>query len=163
MPMSGKNPFHSAIHGVALVPQSVNGAAVNGATITEPWKKGRWITFIFIGGAWAAVVDGTLAVQGLKRSDGTTWVAIKEADGTTALVFLATLLDDAGIGENGSFIGSLDLTAFDGSTYKAIRLVYTEGGSAAALVGCAYYISGLYSEPGGDTDYLYAKTRYTDA
>jgi hypothetical protein len=163
MPMPGRNPFHSAIHGLALQPQSVTSAVVNGETILEPWKKGRWLTFIFIGGAWAATVNGSLEVHGLKRSDGTTWEALKEADGTTTLEFDPTLLDDAGVGEAGHFIGSLDLTHIDGSTYKAVRLVYEEDGAAAALVGAAYYISDLYTQPGGDTDYLYAKTRYTDA
>lgn len=163
MPHPGRNPFHANIHGVALVPQSVTNTNVAGATILEPWKKGRWLTFIFIGGAWAATVNGKLEVQGLARSDGVTWATLTEADGTTDLEFLATLLDDGGAGENGAFIGSLDLTHIDGVTYKAVRLKYTESGNAAALVGAAYYISGLYSEPGGDTDYLYAKTRYTDA
>lgn len=162
MPMPGRNPFHANKHGVALVPQSVNNATADGATILEPWKHGRWITFIFIGGAWAATVDGQLEVHGLLRSDGTTWEPIVGADGSTTLAFLVTALDDGGLGENGALIGSLDLTHIDGSTYKAIRLEYAEGGSAAALVGAAYYISGLYTEPGGDTEYLYAQQRYDD-
>jgi hypothetical protein len=160
MPMPGRNPFHANKHGVALVPQSVNNATADGATILEPWKFGRWITFIFIGGAWAATVDGQLEVHGLARSDGTTWGPIVGADGSTTLAFDPTLLDDAGEGENGSFIGSLDLSAIDGNTYKAIRLEYAEGGSAAALVGAAYYISDLYTHPGGDDEYLYQQQRY---
>ena len=144
--------------GVALVPQSVTNTTVNGATITEPWKLGRQISFIALGGAFAATVDGELKLQGQRRSDSG-WEDLKEVDGTTVLRFTDTLLDDGGALENGAALGTLEMKRVDATTYKALRLVFTEAGNAAALVGAAYVISELLEMDSNATDELRDKQR----
>lgn len=167
MGMKGNNFFHAIKYGTALLSQSIAaGATVNGPTISEPWSHGRQIAFTLNGGAVAA--NGSLAVkvQGLKRSDGTTWEALKEHDGVTDLQFTPTLLDDAGAIETSAILGTLDLGDLDGTTYKAIRLSFTENGGAgggAFLIGAIYQIYDLYTHPSGTTDDLFAKVRANPA
>ena len=158
--MKGNSLVHATKSGLALAPQSVNNGTVNGPTISEPWKHGRQIVFTFLGGVWAATVDGIAKIQRLLRSDMSTWDDLPNAAGAD-LEFTQTLLDDTGDGESAIIRGTLDLTAIDATTYAAIRLVYIEGGSAAALVGALYEIFDLYTHPSGDTDDLWAKQRYT--
>lgn len=157
MSLRGNNFFHAVLAGVALVPQSVNNAAVNGVEIKEPWKKGRQISFLFLGGAFGASVTATCKVQGLKRSDGTTWEALKESDGSTDLAFTASKLSDTAQAENGSILGTLDMSRIDGDTYKSIRVVYDNDVAQAALVAIGYIISDLYTHPSGTADDLFSK------
>lgn len=94
-----------------------------------------------------------------KRSDGTTWEALTESDGTTALVFTAAKLADAGALEGSVVLGTIPLQELDGTTYKAIRIVYTESGSAAQLVSAVYVISDVYSQKTSQADDLFSKVR----
>ena len=159
MSLKGNNFHHCHSVGVALVPQSVTNTSVNGAEIAEPFRTGRQLTFIIQGGAFAATVDGAMAVQGKRRDTGS-WEAITEQDGTTALVVTATLLDDGGDLENGIVTATLPDYAFDAVTYASVRLRFTEGGNAAALIAASYVISDLYEIPSGATDDFFpAKVR----
>jgi hypothetical protein len=162
MGMRGNNFQHKVLAGVALVPQSVGQATVNGATISEPWKKAKQISFILIGGVFGTAVAATCKVQGLRRSDGTTWDNLKQWDTTTDLGFTASKLADAAELENGYLLGTLDLTQLDGVTYKALRLQYIQAtGSVTALMGAAFVLSDLYVEPGGQADDLFSKMQST--
>lgn len=159
--MKGNNFHHANEPGLALAPQSVTNTTVNGAEIKEPWTRGRQISFILLGGAFAATVDGALVIQGLRRDDGSTWEALKEYDGSTDLAFTETLLDDGGGAENAAVLGTVPLSDVDAETYKSMRVSFTESGNAAALIGVAYVISDLYRRPSGATDDLFAKAHKT--
>lgn len=154
--MSGNNFQHEIKAGVALVPQSVANATINGATISEPWKIGRQISFILVGGAFAASATATCAVQGLKRSDGTTWEALLNKNGV-AVAFPAAKLADTAALENGSLLGTLPLRDINNATYKALRITFTAiHATATMLVGCVYVISGARRLPSGQADELFA-------
>lgn len=150
-----RNFQHSHLCGLALAPQSVNNAVVNGAEIKEPWSLARQLTFIVTGGAFGTAATGTLKVQGLKRSDGTTWEALKDKDGND-LAFPVADVADAGPLENGCVIGTLPLGRVDGVTYKSVRLVYDNDVAVAVLIGASYVLSDLYVEPSGQADRLFA-------
>lgn len=154
--MFGHNFHHHNVTGVALVPQSVNNNTANGAAISEPWRIGRQLSFILIGGAFGTAVTGTMKVQAQQRSDGS-WVQLKAKDGVTDLQFDAALLADASSLENGSALGTLDLARLDADTYKAIRLVYVNAVAQAVLIGAAFVISGVFSTPSGQADNLFSK------
>ncbi len=152
----GKNFHHNHKSYLALKPKSVTNTTHEGETISEPWKIGHLLTFLFLGGAFAATVDGAIVIQGLKRSDGTTWEALKDKDGNN-LVVTPTKLDDGGALENGIIVGSIPTEDIDSGTYMAVRAHYTESGNAAALVAGAAIITGLRDVPSGDTDDLLSK------
>lgn len=162
--MKGNNSFRRTYRGVAIVPQSVTTATVDGATITEPHLLGRQIMFVLLGGAIAATVTGIICrVQGQKRSDST-WATLKENDGTTDLAFTAAKIQDGTAFELGSIIGTVPLDkkrgtgGFDGEIYKAIRLQFVAGGTGAALVAADYSISDIYAMRDDDgIDDIYAK------
>lgn len=160
MPHPGRNPWHASFHGLALAPQSITAAAVNGPAITEPWNKGRWLTFTLTGGAFAASSVGECKVQGLLRSDGTTWEDVQNAAGTDLKFPDAAVSKDGALETDGHIEGSIDLAAFDGETYKAIRLVFTVTGAPAIIVGAGYRIDWIYRAPSGETEYLYQQMRY---
>lgn len=164
MSLRGNNFFHTVLTGVALVPQSVGQATVNGVEIEEPWTKGRQISFFLLGGVFGAAASGRARIQGLLRSDGTTWQAINESDGTTPLEFTVTLLDDATQIENGSILGTLDLGMIDGDTHKSLRLTFEqETAAVTALIACGYIIFDTYKHPSGQVDDLFNKVRPTVA
>lgn len=154
--MNYKNIFHVTKSGLALAPQSVASATVNGATIQAPWSYGNQIRFLLLGGAFAAGSSGRVKVQG-QRIDDDSWEALKEYDGTTDLEFTVTALDDAGALENGYLSGTLDLARVDVETYQAIRLTATAENANAQLFAAAYEIFELYETPSGGTDDLWTK------
>lgn len=134
-----------------MVPQSVTGTTtVAGKTITEPWQRGRQIKFLpLIGAISGALTTPRLIIQGLKRSDGTTWEALKQKDGTTDLEFTVAKLANAGTGEvDGYLFGSIDFTQMKvGETYGAIRTFFSvTAGSETILIGCGFEIFDLYAQ-----------------
>lgn len=155
--LKGNNFFHATVTGNAVDPQSISNATVAGNTISEPWKTGRQISFLLLGGDFAATGSLTVDVQG-QRIDTGAWENLKEDDGTTDLEFTQTSMDDGGTLENGSLLGTIDVSRLDGTTYKAIRLNVTEENTAACLFGAAYVISDLYAHVSGETDDLFSKT-----
>lgn len=159
MPMPGRNPWHANVYGLALAPQSITAAAANGASIVEPWKDGRWLNFILNGGVFVAASVGEAKIQGLLRSDGTTWEDVLNKDGTV-LKFPDAVTSKGGALEGGTILGSIDLTAIDGDTYKALRVVFTVTGAPAIIVGGSYEIYMRYRGPSGQTEYLYQQMRY---
>ncbi len=151
------NFFHAVKAGVAIPAQSLTSAAATDmVAVSEPWRIGRQITFILVGGAIASSGQLAVAVQGLLRADGTTWEALKQKDGTTALVFPAAKLGDTDEIEKGLLMGTLPLSRIDNETYKAIRIVPTESGGGASLISAAYVISDLVAEASGQTDELFS-------
>lgn len=155
----GNNFFSSVVVGLALAPQSVGQASASGATISEPWRIGRQISFILLGGVFGTAVAATCKLEGLLRSDGATWQTLKQDDGITDLGFTASKLADTAALELGALLGTVDVSRLDSTTYKAIRLKYTQSTSAVtALIGAAYVISDLYSRPSTQTDDLFSKT-----
>ena len=155
--MRGNNFHHANSVGLALASQSVSNTTVNGETISEPWRTGRRISFLAVGGAFAASASGRLKVQGLQRADGSTWENLKESDGTTDLEFTAASLDDGGAGENAVLLGTLPMAKLDATTYKAIRVTFQSEGAQAMLMGVAYVISELYERASGQSDDLFSK------
>lgn len=154
--LKGNNFFAAVLAGIAVIPKDYNGSSTAGATISEPWKLGRQITFVAIGGAHASSATMTCKVQGLKRSDGTTWEALKESDGTTDLAFTASKLADAGEIENGVILGTIPLSKIDGDVYKAIRLAPV-GSAHAQIFGASYFITDLIRHPSTQTDDIWDK------
>jgi len=158
MSLRGNNVHSNVVLGNAIPAQSIANATVNGSTILLPWKTGRQLSFLFVGGAFAASASGRLRIQQRAKVAGT-WSTMKENDGTTDLEFTVALLDDAGTGENGLLLGTLDLSRVDGATYDAIRVTFeAEHATATQLVAVAYMISDLYSRPSSQTDDIRAKT-----
>lgn len=152
----GHNWQHSNKPIAHIVPKSVTNTTAAGDWIVEPWKLANQLTFLFMGGAWAATVDGSAVIQGRKRSDGSA-VTLKEKDGVTNLALTATYLDDAGAGENGLIPGTIPLEDIDSETYDAVRMLYTEAGNAAALICVVAILSGFKERPSGTTDDLFSK------
>lgn len=155
--MKGKNFHHHNIVGLAVAPKDYNGVATVGATIKEPWTKGRQLSFILIGGAFASSASLTCVVQGQKRSDDS-WVTLKEHDGSTDLEFTQTKLDDTAEIEGGALLGTIPLNTIDVETYKALRLLPT-GSAHSQIFGASYIISDLYTSPSGQEDDLFSKTQ----
>lgn len=155
----GNNFFNSVVVGMALTPQSVGQASVNGSTISEPWRIGRQLSIILLGGVFGTAVAATCKFYGLRRSDGTTWDVLKEDNGSTDLAFTASKLADTAALEGGTLLGTIDVSKFDATTYKAIRIVYNQTTAAVtALVAACYVISDLYNHPGTQTDDVFSKT-----
>lgn len=154
--MKGNNFFHANRTGVAIKPVSLASAAATATQIDEPWKYGDQITFFLLAGVFAAGATATCTIQGLKRSDGTTWETIKNAAGTD-IGFTASELADGGALETaGFFQGTLNLYDVDSTTYKALRILFTAGTANAQLIAAAYVISDLKRVPSGQTDKLFA-------
>lgn len=155
MGMKGNNFFEAVLLEKCIQPQTVTSATVNGATIAEPWRKGRQISFIAQGGTFATNANGQLKLQGQKRSDGT-YANLLDKDGNV-LEFDATILDDAGALEAGIALGTVDFGKIDVDTYKGIRVVFIESGGGAMLIGVVGVISDLIRHPSNQTDYLFSK------
>ncbi len=151
------NFHHNNLVGVCFEPQVLNDSAATGAAIVEPQHRGTDITFILCAGDMAATATGSGALQGRLRSDGSTWEALTEYDGVTALVFLASLFTADSVLEDDVVIGTIPLDRIDWDTYEAIRIVVTNAVAVAVTIGCCYVISGVRSVPSGQTDYLFAK------
>lgn len=158
MSQRGNNFHHANGFGVALVPQSVSNATVSGPAIAEPWKIGRQLVFLMLGGAFAATVDGSFTIQGLQRDDGTTWATLLDGSGA-ALVLDGAKYNDAGALETGALLGTLPLSDVDSTTYKSVRIQFTEGATAAALVAVGYVIADLYDRASGSTDEIFPLMR----
>ena len=154
--------WEDTIFGLAVAPQSVASAAtVNGVTIAAPWKKGRMISFLFLGGVFGATTAAIIKIQKQKISDST-WVDETRPDGTTVLRIPAARSNDASVLEAGALMGTLDMGPIDSDTYKAIRVTIVEngGGANTMLLGVGYLIHDLYTHPSGMVDELFALQRY---
>lgn len=166
---------HNNLAGVAIVPRThtdttpiaINGTGIAAALGFEPWRIADQLTFLAIGGT----VDASLTtaphvyVQGLKRSDGTTWETVKQKDGTTDLEFTAALLLDAAVGglENSRILGVIDLSDWKSETYMDIRLRMTVTPGSAKLweFGAAWILSALKDRVINQTDDMYTKLHGT--
>ena len=156
MSLKGNQIYEKVLFARCLDSQSIGQTTVNGTAITAPWRKGRQISFIVNGGAFASGADGAIVIQVQKKSDSS-WVNMTDKDGNT-LQFPVALLDDAGGAESAIRIGTVDLSRVDGDTYKAMRVAFTNAGAGAMLIGIAAMISDLYAHPSAQTDDLYALT-----
>lgn len=159
MAMKGNLLTEKAVFGVAVQPQSVVSATVNGATISEPWRKGRQIAFFFLGGAFASGAQLTFKVQ-VRDRVAQTWANVKDAKGVNDMQVDTTRTADAGPLEAGALIGSLEMDFFNGDTKDAIRLTVQESGAGASLVAVGYIIYDCYERPQTNTDELFSRSRY---
>jgi len=152
MALRGNNFFHHNKVGNALLPASIAAAGTGtGTTISEPWRRGRQLSFILLAGAMGGSSSLTATIQGLRRDDGTTWEALKESDGITNLAFTPANMDDAGqLETDGYLLGTMDLNHIDGITYSAVRLVLVNDGTPAVVAGAAYVISDCYRLTDGE-------------
>lgn len=157
--------------GLALKPQNINTSAIAGETIEAPWKKGRFIVFDIIAGAFAAADGIVVKIQGRvggSYNHGSTttpepyqWEDIQDKTGAADLAFDEQ--NDAGDLENGHITGTIDLNrlstiATDGvSRYDAIRLSAINDNAANVIVGASYRITDLYENPGSVSDGLFSK------
>ena len=159
MAMKGNLLLEKCNFGVAVVPQSVSNTTVNGATILEPWRKGRQLVFIFLGGVFAASGNLTIKVQVRDRAAGT-WANVKDAKGTNDLEVTPTRIDDTGPLENGAPAGTIEMDLFNAATQDAVRLTVQESATAACLVAVAYIIYDVYEKPVNNTDELLSRSRF---
>lgn len=161
MSLRGNNFHMRVLHGLALETKATGtGGTTTGATIVEPWHKGREISFLLVGGDHGAAATATCVVQG-RRRDNASWEALKNKAGTD-LQFTASKLADGGALEDGTLLGTVPLENVDNETYDAMRLLYTRGAQAVdTLVGAAYIISDLYTCPSSQhtADDLYGQLR----
>lgn len=153
--MKGNNFHHKVTLGQSLAPQSVTNTTVSGNPIVEPQRTARQIAFILQGGAFAATVNGTFTLQGRLRSDGTTWQTLKDKDGSN-LALSGAVYNDGGALENGALLGTLRTDAYDTDTYEAVRIQFTEGNNAAALIAVAHILFDQREVPSGQEDKLFA-------
>lgn len=159
MALKGNNLSQRLKVGNSIPAQSVSTiTTINGSDIAEPWRDGRQVAFLFIGGAFAGTASGRLKIQGKKRSDGTYADLVKPGT-ATVVEFTPTKLDDAGAGENGALLGVLDCADIDGVTYSAIRAVWDNEVAVAQLIAVGHMIYDLYERPSGTTDELFAQMR----
>lgn len=154
--MKGDNLHHKVIVQSAISPVSISNGAATGIAIAEPWKKARQLGVILQGGAFSAGATATCAVQGLLRSDGTTWETIKNAAGTD-ITYTAAELADASALDGGAYLGTLPLADVDSSKYKSLRILFTAThATATMLVGASFVLFDLIREPSGQADKLFA-------
>lgn len=135
--------------GLALVAQALAGSAVQGATISNPAKVGRFLTFILQGAAVdAGVTDAVIGIEGRRIIDGVTeqdWQDVKAKDGVTDLVFTAASFANTAAIENGVVIGTIDVSKYN---YTDFRLDFrSRGGSGNLNMGASYVITGLHKVP----------------
>jgi len=148
--------YQHAKAGIALPTQSISNTTVNGSEIKEPWTLGRQLVLTLVGGAIAAGGTNACTVQGLKRSDGTTWEALLDKAGAS-LIFTASKLQDTAQLENGIVRGCIPLDRVKAGTYKSIRVSFAVTGAFATLVGASYEIVDLFELDQAATDDLFGK------
>lgn len=141
--LKGNNFWMSVKAGVAIKPQSIGAATVNGETILAPWKTGRQITFILQGGAFSSTSVGHCVLQ--VRNADATWEA-----SDPALAFTTSKLADSGALEGSYLLATFDFSDVVGleRLHDAIRLSYTQDTSAQTqLISASYVISDLFKHP----------------
>jgi hypothetical protein len=157
-------PIELCEAGLALIPQNINTTRILGETIEAPWKKGRFLSFQVIGGAFAAADTITVRVEGRiagTYNHGTTttpspylWEAVQDKDGND-LAFDDQ--DDTDALENGHLFGTIDLNRLsiiaqdDESQYDALRLTAINDNAANVVVGATYRITDLFENPGSQS------------
>lgn len=154
--LKGNNLFSKVKPFVAIEPQSVGQATVNGTAIAAPQKWGRQIMFVMQGGTFGTSVAATCTVE-YSTNGGSSYAAVDDKDGND-LVFTASKLADAGTLEHGYLLGTLDLSMLHADTTH-IRLTYVQAtGAVTALIACMAYVFDLYTHGSGETDDLFSKT-----
>jgi len=152
--MSSNTPHEMLIPGLGLAPQAIGTSAVQGPAIVRPWEKGRYLAFLAIGGALVAADALTVSVKA-RRKGTSTYDALTESDGTTALTFTVSKFSDTGAVENGAVIGTIDLSklSMPSSSYEydAVRVeAVNANNTSPGIIGLGYAILGLFTEPAVD-------------
>lgn len=157
--MKGNN-FHYTVGGVgvSVPPQTINAATVNGADIVEPFRIGRQLVFIFLGGTFAVGTDFRLRVFGKRRDTGA-YEALLGKDKVTPIEFTQTKLDDGGAGENGMLLGTLYANEVDTETYGTFRVTLQNVGAANGLAGVGHFIADLWSHMSATPDELFEQQK----
>ncbi len=139
-----------------LRPQAVTNTTVNGATVDLKVPGPDHLLVILLGGTFAAVADGTITLQGRKKSDGT-FANITDKDGNP-LRFTATLLDDGGTLETSGIVCGTYPLAFLDADYDGVRITVQESGNAAMNVAAVGVLCNLRETQADQvTDDLIAK------
>ena len=151
--LKGNNFHHHTTGGLALKPQTINGATVDGEDILVPQFYGRQVSFRLLAGAFAAVAQLVVKIE--EEDSAGTLTFVQDKNGAD-LQFTATKTVDGGELENGSLLGTVDCSFLALDT-KIIRLKVQETASQNALVAASYEISDLYKVPSGQDDDLFDK------
>lgn len=159
------NPHQSMVPGLAVAPQAIGTSAVSGAAIVRPWEKGRFLSFIGIGGALVATDALTVKVQA-RRVGTTTWDDVQDDTGESDLAFTVADLSDGAALENGYVLGTIDLSRLTSGVgknlppvsdtqyeYDALRLnAVNANNSTPGIVGFAFVLTDLFTYPATDLD-----------
>ena len=68
------------------------------------------------------------------------------------MILQGARFDDAGAIENGSLLATLPLRDIESEVYEAIRIQFTEGGTAAALIAVTHILFDAQENPKGQVD-----------
>jgi hypothetical protein len=147
-------PVEVGIRGRAFKPQNVNSSAVNGADIAEPWKYGKTLVLTLLAGAMTTNDALTITVQGKKKSDSS-YVSLKQSDGTTALTFTVSKTSNGGVlddtGGDGFLMGSIQLdrlkSGLTGDEFTALRITAINAAAQNVILSASYAIHDLYKSP----------------
>lgn len=161
--------FEQLNAGVALVPQNVGNAQVNGAAIVNPWSIGHSLLFIATAGAFATNDSITFKIE-LRRAGTSTWDRLKDPAGNDVVSTAQTPTGQ--LGTTGFWLGELDLNRIqtvkkpDGRAdydYDALRIVAINGVAQNVVIGIGYVIGHPYTRPVGTAavEDLFNKQRYT--
>lgn len=144
--MRGNNFHHANVTGLSIAPVVVGNATASGATISEPWRTGRQLTFIIQVG----VLGGTATYSFEVRVRGSaTWKDLMDSASTPVDVTVIFTNTQDGTQRE----ATINLRDIDSDTYDAIRIVVTAT-DATDAVGVSHVISDLYRKPGGDANAL---------
>jgi hypothetical protein len=149
--LKGNNFGKMVVVGTSIAPRSLNLSTANGVAIVEPWRTGRQVSFLLLGGDFPGTT--VLAINLQVRLRGTSsWVNLKKANGVTDIILSGTKFNDGGAMENGVLLAGLDVNRIPSDIYDAVRVNITNTVATAAFIAVAHVISDLYAEPSSQVD-----------
>lgn len=150
MGMAWNRPAYDKVAGLAVAPQAINNAQVDGVDIKEPWSIGRMIWFLISMATIPAATQLHFYVYGKKRSDSS-YVRLKDVSGNDLEIPIAKLAT-AGAGSAATLFAGLDLSRVDSTTYSALRVSLKNDNATAQVGGCTYEIGDLTALPSSQVD-----------
>ncbi len=150
MGMAKTSPFFYTLLALALAPQTINNAQVDGVDIKEPWSLGRVIKFFLLLATIPGATQLHFYVYGKKRSDGS-YVRLKDVAGNDLEIPIARIAT-SGAGSAAALGASLDLSRIDSTTYSALRISVKNDNATAQVGGVAYEIADTLIHPTSQVD-----------
>lgn len=136
------DPLSNIDYGIALVPQSVaNGGTANGATISKPAQRGKFLSIFLLIGAQTSVTVFKASLYG--RIGSGAFEVVKDAAGND-LTFTGTRFIAAGARVSNCTMGTIDVSRYKYDDYQFRVETVT---SAASLVAANYVISETWDKP----------------